>query len=111
MTYDAEIGQAFDFYEEDLAANNVGILSSDQQIVVANTRRAKGGERYGTELLSVSGPFTWSSNLRSDWWGEIGGVRFPLDRLQQESLEDGANYRLNYLTVGDAAWVMSIERC
>ena len=86
------------------------MLSSDQQIVLANTKRAKGGDRYGTELLSATGPFSWSSNLGGDCFGEIGGVRFGIDRLQQQSLENDANYRLSYLSAGDSAWVMSIER-
>jgi hypothetical protein len=110
MAFDPEIGQAFDFYEDDLAANQQGVLSSDQSIVLANAKRARGGDRYGTELAVAEGPFSWESTISSDWVGYIGGVGFAIDRLREEALETGATYRLYYLAAGKLAWVMSIER-
>lgn len=61
-------------------------------------------------LREAVGEFSWTSDMNARWWGQVGEARFGIDRLQEESLETGGTYRVNYLPSDGAAWVLSIER-
>jgi LPXTG-motif cell wall-anchored protein len=58
----------------------------------------------------AAGTFSWTSDLNARWWGHVGGARFGIDRLQEETLETGAAYRVYYLPSDGGDWVLSLER-
>jgi hypothetical protein len=72
-------------------------------------RRDTGALAAG-ELCTAEGEFSWDSDMQDNWWGHVGGVRFSIDRLAEESLTMGARYRVHYLPMHRSAWVQSIER-
>jgi uncharacterized membrane protein len=61
--------------------------------------------------LHVEGPLEldWAVLLEV-WILIVGGVRFQADRLQYESVEQGASYSIHYLPAPEGPWILSIER-
>jgi len=61
-------------------------------------------------LQDAVGGFSWTSDLNARWWGQVGETRFGIDCLQEEALDTGGTYRVQYLPSDGGAWVLSIER-
>ena len=61
-------------------------------------------------VFAVAGTFTFDSSMDGNWFVEIGGARFPVDRLQLEALDEDASYRAYFLGTQPYQTLLSLEK-